>query len=69
MSARKPHFEVFRDSRGDWRWRLVAGNGRVIADSGEGYASKFNAKRAINTFVDEIRAMDLSGAQVTEVAA
>jgi uncharacterized protein YegP (UPF0339 family) len=31
---------------GAWYWRLVARNGRVIADSGEGYASKFNAKRA-----------------------
>lgn len=69
MSERRAHFEIFRDSRGDWRWRLRAGNGRVIADSGEGYASRWNAKRAINTFVDEIRAMDLSGAQVTEVAA
>jgi uncharacterized protein YegP (UPF0339 family) len=27
----------FRDAHGDWRWHLVARNGRIIACSGEGY--------------------------------
>ena len=30
-------FIVYRDGKREWRWRLVAKNGRVIADSGEGY--------------------------------
>jgi uncharacterized protein YegP (UPF0339 family) len=29
-----------------WRWRVVAANGRVVADSGEAYLTKWNAKRA-----------------------
>lgn len=29
--------EVYRDSSGQWRWRLRAGNGRIVADSGESY--------------------------------
>lgn len=28
---------VYRDGVGEWRWRIVARNGRVVADSGEGY--------------------------------
>jgi uncharacterized protein YegP (UPF0339 family) len=40
-------FELFEDSAGEYRWRLVHDNGNVIADSGEGYASKSNVKRAM----------------------
>jgi uncharacterized protein YegP (UPF0339 family) len=40
-------FELYEDNEGDYRWRLVHDNGNVIADSGEGYASKSNAKRAM----------------------
>jgi uncharacterized protein YegP (UPF0339 family) len=35
-----PKFEVYRDKIGQYRWRLVATNGRTIADSGEGYSGK-----------------------------
>lgn len=34
------HFEVYQDRSGQYRWRLVASNGRRIADSGEGYCRK-----------------------------
>jgi uncharacterized protein YegP (UPF0339 family) len=33
-------FEVYKDKAGEYRWRLVAPNGKSIADSGEGYSSK-----------------------------
>jgi uncharacterized protein YegP (UPF0339 family) len=33
-------FEVYKDKAGEFRWRLVAPNGKSIADSGEGYSSK-----------------------------
>lgn len=38
--------EFYEDAAGEWRWRLVAGNGKIIADSAEGYASRSNAMRA-----------------------
>ncbi len=28
---------IYRDKRREWRWRIKAANGRIIADSGEGY--------------------------------
>lgn len=39
-------FEIYLDHGGEYRWRLRAPNGLVIADSGEGYATRANAKRA-----------------------
>ncbi|WP_394695107.1 YegP family protein [Pseudoxanthomonas japonensis] len=39
-------FEVYEDRAGEWRWTLVANNGKTIADSGEGYVSEYNAMRA-----------------------
>jgi uncharacterized protein YegP (UPF0339 family) len=39
-------FEVFEAHDKTWHWRLIAGNGKIIADSGEGYASEYNAVRA-----------------------
>lgn len=40
-------FEVYEGSSGDWRWRLRHENGKVLADGGESFASKANARRAI----------------------
>jgi uncharacterized protein YegP (UPF0339 family) len=45
----EPVFELFEDDAGEWRWRLVATNGNIIADSGEGYSSKQGVKRGIES--------------------
>jgi len=36
----KSKLEVYKDSKGEWRWRLKASNGRVVATSGEGFKRK-----------------------------
>ena len=33
------NFHTFEDRAGQWRWQLVAPNGKIVADSGEGYSS------------------------------
>ena len=40
-------FEIYTDSKGEYRWRLVASNGQTIASSGEGYKAKDSAKAGI----------------------
>ena len=40
-------FEVYQDAKGEYRWKLVAANGRTIADSGEGYTEKATCKAGI----------------------
>ena len=45
----KATFEVYRDRGDQWRWRLVHDNGRIIADSGEGYASRQKATEGLES--------------------
>jgi uncharacterized protein YegP (UPF0339 family) len=47
--AAKPIFELYKDRGEEWRWRLVASNGNIVADSAEGYASKQGAERGIRS--------------------
>jgi amphi-Trp domain-containing protein len=42
-------FELYADKAGKYRWRLRHTNSNIIADSGEGYSSKANAKNGINS--------------------
>jgi len=34
------HFETYQDDVGEWRWRLRAVNGEIIATSSEGYTTE-----------------------------
>jgi uncharacterized protein YegP (UPF0339 family) len=42
-------FELYKDAKGEFRWRLVASNGQTIATSGEGYKAKDSAKAGIES--------------------
>ena len=46
-SAVDDRFEVYEDAAEEWRWRLRADNGELVADSGEGYAERNKAVAAI----------------------
>ena len=41
-------FELYKDSRGEFRFRLKVGNGEIIA-TGEGYKSKAGAMNGIES--------------------
>lgn len=43
MSSHPKQFVLYKDNRGEWRWKLYAPNSRIIADSAEGYTSKADA--------------------------
>lgn len=40
-----PKFEVYMDCAGQYRWRLKARNGEIVAIS-EGYTTLYNAKQS-----------------------
>ncbi|MDH4268857.1 MAG: DUF1508 domain-containing protein [Dehalococcoidia bacterium] len=42
-------FDLYKDAKGEFRWRLVASNGQTIATGGEGYKSKDSAKGGIES--------------------
>lgn len=33
-------FMLYKDTAGQWRWRLLAANSKIIADSAEGYVNR-----------------------------
>jgi uncharacterized protein len=42
-------FEIYRDQdNGDFRWRIRANNGEIIADSGDGYNDKDDCEHGID---------------------
>ncbi|QCC50506.1 HVO_2922 family protein [Halapricum salinum] len=47
LHTSQAQFELYEDRGGQWRWRLRHRNGNVIADSGEGYTRKHNAKKGM----------------------
>jgi uncharacterized protein YegP (UPF0339 family) len=61
MPDSKATFEVYEDSNAEWRWRLVHDNGNILADSGEGYASKQKAEQGLRSVKE-----NAPGAEVVE---
>ncbi|HEY5117999.1 MAG TPA: DUF1508 domain-containing protein [Anaerolineales bacterium] len=55
-------FEVYKDKSGNYRWRLVASNGKNIAESGE----SFSGKQACLDGIESVR-KNAPGAQVVEL--
>ncbi|MEG0912852.1 MAG: YegP family protein [Oscillospiraceae bacterium] len=47
-SVKNPKFEIYQDKRGDFRFRLKAANGEIIA-TGEGYTAKSSCKNGIES--------------------
>ena len=41
-------FQIYKDRKGEYRWRLRARNGEIIADSNEGYTRKASCKHGID---------------------
>ncbi|WP_418771548.1 HVO_2922 family protein [Halobacterium yunchengense] len=56
-------FDLYVDNAEDYRWRLVHDNGNIIADSGEGYASKQKARQGIESVKDNAPGADVVEAE------
>ena len=46
-------FQLYKDKSGEFRWRFVSTNGRVISASSEGYTRKPGAVRSIEIMKEE----------------
>jgi len=51
-------WEVYKDKAGEYRWRLVAANGEIVAAS-EGYKNKKDAIETINIIKEFARRADV----------
>ena len=43
-------FQVFKDKRNQWRWRLVAANGKIVAQS-EAYTRPSDARKGARAVI------------------
>jgi uncharacterized protein YegP (UPF0339 family) len=59
-----PRFDAYEDLVGKWRWRLLAGDGRTVATSGESFDSHWHALRA----AENVRGV-ASGARISGIPA
>ena len=46
-------FELYKDDAGEFRWRFISSNGRIIADSGQGYKNKSDCQNGIDLIKGE----------------
>jgi uncharacterized protein YegP (UPF0339 family) len=46
--VREPKVVIYPDRAGEWRWRLVGGNGEIEA-SGEGHSTYEHAEESVTT--------------------
>jgi uncharacterized protein len=51
-------FIVFKDKKGEWRFRLVAANNKIIA-IGEGYQRQAKVLKIIETMKIEFKILDV----------
>ncbi len=47
-------FFIYKDSRGEYRWRLRDNNNEIIAVSGEGYTTQYGCERAVRNVKGEV---------------
>ena len=60
-------FEIFEDKAGEWRWRLRASNGELLAVSEQGFASKSGVVKALDVVRRNVaEAEDHAEAQTAE---
>ena len=43
-------FKIYQDKTKAWRWKAKSRNGRIWADSGEGYTRKSDCIKALESF-------------------
>jgi uncharacterized protein YegP (UPF0339 family) len=41
INMKQYEFVVYKDKQGQYRFKIMAPNGRIVADSGEGYKTKY----------------------------
>ena len=60
MATRTRRLEVYTTTDQQYRWRLIAPNGNIIADSGEAYPTNALAIKAARSLYDLTKPITLS---------
>lgn len=60
-------FEVYKDKKGHFRWKLLSRNGESVAEGGEGYSEKRGVMNAIKKLKDWASTDNINDTTVTPV--
>lgn len=55
----KGKIEIYKDKKGEFRWKLFASNGQQIANGGEGYSSLAGCKNGIESVKKNIQSAEI----------
>lgn len=58
-------FEIYKDRAGEYRWRLLARNGKKVGDSAEGYKRKRSVISQVHKIIDGVQPSKVVTADVT----
>lgn len=47
--------DIYKDGKGEWRYRFRAANGNILCASGDGYSSRQGCKTAMTKFINKIK--------------
>jgi uncharacterized protein YegP (UPF0339 family) len=47
LGGKRQKAYIYKDKIGEYRWRIVSRNGKILADSGEGYKRMMGALRGL----------------------
>lgn len=51
---KRPHRLIFyRDKQRKWRWRVLSPNGKNVANCGDGYTRRIDARTALYKMINE----------------
>lgn len=50
---------LYKDRKHQWRWRIVAANGRKVANCGEGYINRSHALKMLTKFATALNIKDI----------
>jgi len=53
--------EIYRDKKREWRWRMRASNGRIVADGSEGYKRRASLIKGLNRVFKIMRSYNEPG--------
>jgi hypothetical protein len=56
----RAYFELYKDQKGEFRWRLKSQNAHILADSGEGYKKRFRPVEIMRKLNPTIPIRDLT---------
>jgi uncharacterized protein YegP (UPF0339 family) len=54
QGARGLKFEIYQDAAKEYRWRLKAGNGEILATAGQGYKAKVDCQKGVERIKENV---------------